>query len=287
MTLLKIEDLQIIENIADIKLEKSNFRYAFYLLEKEKRIALSNFYMFCSYLDNIVDSVGIDLSEKQSRINGWRNLIIEMYKGNNRKLVSLWEVFNKYSVPLELVLDLVDGIGKDLSCSRYNTFEDLLSYCYGVASIVGLICMYIFTNNKLNSDLEQYAINLGYALQLTNIIRDIGEDFGRNYVYIPNSLLVRFNYSEEDIKNHIYNDNFYNLMTYLYERAIYYYLEADYYIKDIRSNIVNSDIIKVSEAIKNIYFKLLQKIKRNNFHIYDKKIRISNIDKIICILFTK
>ena len=279
MHLLTINDFLAIENKKDKKIEKSNFKYAFYLLEKEKRIALSNFYLLCSYLDNIVDNDEVGLAEKKERMNAWKQTITNMYKENNTTLVPLREVFDKYAIPLELVLELVEGISNDLHFNRYNSFDDLLRYCYGVAGVVGLICMHIFTDNKLNKNLEQYAINLGYALQLTNIMRDIGEDFTRNYIYIPQELLTQFNYSEQDIANHIYNENFYNLMNHLYEKAIYYYSQADFYIKD-----ENKNILKASEGMKNIYLKLLLKIKKNNFHIYKKKIKINNFQKLILCL---
>lgn len=278
MKLLKIDDLLKIENLKEGQIEKSNFRFAFYLLDKEKRIAISNFYLLCSYLDNIVDNdVSSNIVEKQQRLIFWKNILAEMYKNNQNN--SLIETFHKYSIPFNLLEILIDGIGMDLKCNKYNSSEELLKYCYGVASVVGLICMYIFTDNKLNKNLEQYAINLGYALQLTNIMRDVGEDFKRNYIYIPNELLIKFNYTKQDISNHIYNDNFFNLMNYLYEKAIYYYNTANLYIKN-----ENRTILKSAEAMKNIYFNLLKKMKKNNFCIYEKKIRINNLRKIFLLL---
>ena len=277
MKLLKLDDFLNTDNKNKGEFEKSNFRFAFYLLKKEKRIAISNFYLLCSYLDNIVDNNDDSTIEKLKRINYWKNIITEIYDGKNILLLPLTEVFQKYSIPKKLLDTLIDGISLDLENNRYNTFEELLEYCYGVASVVGLICMYIFTNNNLNENLEEYAINLGYALQLTNIIRDVGEDFKRNYIYIPQELLIQFNYHEENIANHTYNDNFYELMNYLYEKIIYYYSKANYYLQD-----ENKDILKSAEVMKNIYFKLLLNIKKNNFHIYEKKIKISGLKKIWC-----
>jgi phytoene synthase len=279
MILLKINDFLQIENIKECNLEKSNFRFAFYLLPKEKRIAISNFYLLCSYLDNIVDS-NIDFETKQKRIAFWKDTIADIYNNKNITLQPLSEVFQKYSIPIQIINNLIDGIGCDMYSNRYNTFDALLEYCYGVASVVGLACMYIFTDNKLNENLKQYAINLGYALQLTNIIRDVGEDYKRNYIYIPQELLTQFNYSEHDIANQIYNENFYALMNHLYEKAIYYYDTANSYAQN-----EDKTILKSAEVMKNIYFKLLQKIKKNNFHIYEKKIRINNFQKILCCLF--
>jgi len=281
MTLLKIDDFLKIDNMKKSKLEKSNFRFAFYLLDKEKRIAISNFYLLCSYLDNIVDNKGTDIIEKQERLNYWKDIIAKLYSDDNslQILFPLKDVFTKYSIPKELLNVLIDGIGNDLKHNRYNTFEELLEYCYGVASVVGLICMYIFTGNNFNENLKNYAINLGYALQLTNIIRDIGEDFKRNFIYIPQNLLTKFNYTEQDIANNIYNKDFYNLMNHLYEKAYYYYDTANFCIQN-----ENKNILKSAEAMKNIYFKLLQKMKKNNFHIYEKKIRINNLQKIFLLL---
>jgi phytoene synthase len=288
MTLLTINDFLKIENIKELQIKKSNFRFAFYLLAQEKRIAISNFYLLCSYLDNIVDNDNIDDVEKQKRLVFWKNIIKKMYNCNTNietlvlPLQPLAEVFKKYAIPYDLVETLIDGIGKDLERNRYNTLDELLKYCYGVASVVGLICMYIFTDNQLNENLKQYAINLGYALQLTNIIRDIGEDFRRNYVYIPQKLLTQFHYSEQDIANHTYNNNFKLLMNFLYEYAIHYYITADTFIFYEDKN-----ILKSAEAMKNIYFKLLKKMKKNNFHIYKKKTRISNLEKLFILFTTK
>ena len=283
MTLLRIDDFLKIDNMKNCKLEKSNFRFAFYLLTKEKRIAISNFYLLCSYLDNIVDNNDANIVERQERLKHWKGIIVKLCSNDNDNslqiLSPLKDVFNKYAIPNELIYVLVDGIGSDLKRNRYNTFDELLEYCYGVASVVGLICMYIFTDNNLNENLKNYAINLGYALQITNIIRDVGEDFKRNFIYIPQDLLTKFNYTEQDIANNIYNKNFYDLMNHLYEKAHYYYDTANTFSKN-----ENKNMLKSAEGMKNIYFKLLQKIKKNNFHIYEKKIRINNLQKILLLL---
>lgn len=193
-------------------------------------------------------------------------------------LEPLHMVFKQYNIDYKLVSQLIEGIERDLYQNRYNDFADMLNYCYGVASVVGLICIQLFVDTEVKSDnLKHYAINLGYALQITNIMRDIGEDYARNYIYIPQELLKQFNYSERDIKNKVYNQNFFHLMEHLYEKAMQYYdLANEYYIDDKN--------LRVAQCMRDIYYKLLQKIKLHNYEIYEKKIRISTVEKIIILL---
>ena len=278
MKRINIATLCKIENINTYKPEKSNFHLAFYLLDKKKRIAISNFYVLCNYLDDIVDG-NEELYTKKIRIKFWKDILYKTYYGKYKGLQPLTELFRTYSIPFDLLFKVINGIACDLYYNRHKNIQYLNKYCFGVAGVVGLICMHIFTDNKMNSNLSRYAINLGYALQYTNIIRDVAADYKRNYIYIPLSLMGKYNYREPEIANHIYDKRFYKLINHLYRTTMDFYETADNYIKD-----ENKSKLKSAELMKNIYLELLNKIKKNNFHIYEKKIKLTTFEKIKCML---
>lgn len=291
MQILKQEDFSKFENNATnennptVKYEKSNFHYAFYFLPKEKYNAILNIYAFFSYLDNIVDTptVQTDLTKKE-RLNWWKNQIDFLYSNNysENKLLPLKQVIEKYQIPQKYFTVLIDGIGVDLGKKHYNNFDELLKYCYGVASIVGLFCINIFVDapEKITENIKQYAINLGYALQLTNIMRDVYADAKRGYFYLPKEDLLKFNYSEQDILDCKYNENFISMMEFQYERAMNYYQLAENFYQITVSENKNKKQFKSSEIMKKIYFNLLQKLKQKKFNIFEGKISLSKFEKI-------
>lgn len=272
-----------------IKNEKSNFQLAFYVLPKQKRIALSNLYIFCSYLDDIVDSGTnnnqIEITAKKRRLDWWKSEInkISSYNSsvhNNTSIIfPLKKLIEDYGVPKEYFEILIDGVGKDLTTRQYETFEELLKYCYGVASIVGLMCAYIFGDTSECA--REYAINLGYALQLTNIMRDINEDFSRNYIYLPQEDLRKFNYSIDNIREKKYNKNFIDLMQFQHQRVEKYYNFANISLHES----FKKEFLP-AEIMKNIYYELLQKITMANYNIYPEKIRLHTYKKIFTVAKT-
>lgn len=172
---------------------------------------------------------------------------------------------------------MIDGCKSDLINYRYETFDDLKKYCYSVASIVGLTCIEIFGYKY--EETKNYAINLGYAFQLTNIIRDIKNDKDRGYIYIPKEDLIRFKYSEEDLFNEVYNENFVELMSFQVKRAREYYHKARSFLRpDERNRLI------AAEIMDDIYCRLLDKIELNNYNIWEKKIKVSTSHKIIMAL---
>jgi phytoene synthase len=161
----------------------------------------------------------------------------------------------------------------DLNQSRYQTFDELKDYCYKVASTVGLMTIPVF--GYKNKSTEEYAVNLGIALQLTNIIRDVKTDAERGRIYLPLNDLKKFNYSEAELFDNVYNENFVNLMKFESEQARKYYSLADNKLqREDRSSLFTA------RAMEYIYYRLLDKIELAEFNVFKEKIRVSNINKL-------
>ncbi len=271
------------ENVPPPIIEKSNFLYSFSFLPKEERVAMHSIYAFCSYIDSIVDeSPNTDpkiVEKKLRRLEWWEKELELIYSGNlDSKYLKPFEyIVKRFSIPKQYFITLIKGCRTDLLRNTYDTFEDLKEYCYGVASIVGLISIEIFGYKY--EETKNYAINLGYALQLTNIMRDIKVDKDRGYFYLPQEDLDAFSYSRDDIINEVYNENFVELMRYQAKRARQYYHNARTMLRpDEKPTIVAAEIMDA------IYYRLLEKIELNDFNIYKKKIRVSNAHKLMTAL---
>lgn len=283
MNIVTQYDLAYHENVSPPEVEKSNFLYSFSFLPKEERLAMHSIYAFCSYIDNIVDdSPNTDpkvIEKKLKRLAWWQKELDKVYSGaySGKYLKPFEYIVKRFDIPKQYFVTLIDGCRTDLVRNTYDTFEDLKEYCYGVASIVGLISIEIFGYKY--EETKNYAINLGYALQLTNIMRDIKVDKDRGYFYIPQEDLDAFSYSRDDIINEVYNENFVELMRYQAKRARQYYHNARTMLRpDEKPTIVAAEIMDA------IYYRLLEKIELNDFNIYKKKIRVSNAHKFMTAL---
>ena len=220
-------ELANFEMVEPPKVERSNFAYSFTFLPKEERDAICSVYAFCSYIDDIVDNeTEKGIQKKHERLNWWSNVIEKIYSGEvqSHLLKPLEVLINRFEIPKQYFLTLIDGCRSDLVKNRYETFEDLKEYCYGVAGVVGLISIEIFGHKY--EETKNYAINLGYALQLTNILRDVKPDKDRNYIYLPQEDMKRFNYSEEELFGEVYNQNFIDLMRFEAKRAREFLLQS-------------------------------------------------------------
>jgi phytoene synthase len=270
--------LAIHEQVASPVSEKSNFAYSFKLLPKEERTAITSVYAFCSYIDDIVDDTpnvnSKSIVRKLERLAWWENEIENIYNGNctSKYLVPFISLIRRFDIPKQYFLTLIDGVRRDLIRNRYEKFDDLKDYCYSVASIVGLISIEIFGYKY--EETKSYAINLGYALQLTNILRDIKIDKDRGYIYLPQEDLRKFNYTEKDLLNEVYNENFVELMRFESGRAREYFHRARTCLRpDEKPTIIAAEIMDA------IYFRLLEKIELNEFNIFPKKIKVSTVHK--------
>ncbi len=277
------EHLAQYEKVEAPKLEKSNFLYSFSMLPRDERTAISSVYAFCSYIDDIVDSSPNtnqkQVTKKMERLAWWEQEIEKLYSGNvaSPLMAPFVALIDRFSIPKQYFLTLIDGCRRDLVQSRYNTFEDLKTYCYSVASVVGLISIEIFGYKY--EETKNYAINLGYALQLTNIMRDVKIDKDRGYVYLPKEDMERFGYTEKDLFNEVYNENFIELMNFQAKRVREYYHKARQALRaDERQTIVAAEIMDA------IYYRLLEKIELNEFNVFKKKIKVSKAHKLLTTL---
>jgi len=261
----------------------SNLSYSFSFLPKEERQAIHTVYAFCRRMDDIVDNGPsndtLTIARKRDRLDWWKMEIERVYGGEvpHATLAPLADVIKRFAIPKQYILTLIDGVERDLVQRRYATFAELKEYCYSVASVVGLISIEIF--GYKHEETRQYAINLGYALQLTNILRDIKQDKDRGYIYLPLDELKRFHVSEEDVINEVYNERFRSLMEFQTQRAREYYHRARTMLRpDERLTMVAAEIMDA------IYYRLLEKIELHDYNVYRKRIRVNALHKTITAL---
>ncbi|MEJ2105323.1 MAG: presqualene diphosphate synthase HpnD [Ignavibacteriaceae bacterium] len=257
------------------KKSKSSFYYAFNLLPAEQRDAMNTVYAFCRQTDDIVDE-SIETDElKYEKLRKWRMELEKSLNGHSDYTIlnKLSRTIQKFNIPLEPFFDLLKGMEMDLQKKRYITFNDLQTYCYNVASTVGLMCIEIFGYRHPSA--KDFAVNLGIALQLTNILRDIKKDAEKGRIYLPKEDLDKFDYNESDIFNNTYNENFQRMMKYQVERARYYFDSATASL-----NLEDKKAMFAARAMQHIYYRMLNKIVDADYDVYNNKIKISTFKKV-------
>jgi 15-cis-phytoene synthase len=264
-------------SIAAVITKNSNtsFYYSFAVLPKHKREAISAVYAFCRYTDDIVDE-GTDERRKFVMLRKWRMELGHALRGssNYQLLNQLSATARKFHIPVDHFYELIQGMELDLVKRRYESFEELREYCYLVASSVGLMCRQIF--GFRNESTREYAINLGIALQLTNILRDIKDDGKRGRIYLPKEDMRRFGYSEEDLFAGRYTPEFVNLMRFECERARTYFDAARNALKDD-----DKYFFFAARIMWSIYAHLLRRIERSNYNVFERRISIPRLLKVL------
>ena len=252
----------------------SSFYYSFLFLPTEKRRAIMALYAFCREVDDIVDECH-DISLASTKLTWWRQEIARVWEGNAQHPVgqALQGVIGDFNLPQEQLLEIIDGMEMDLQQSRYLDFKGLSLYCYRVASVVGLLAAEIFGCQDRQT--QKYAHDLGMAFQLTNIIRDVGEDARRGRIYIPMDELKQFNVPAADILNARYSDNFSALMKFQAERAERYYAQAFTALPAIDKKNQRPGLIMAA-----IYRTLLDEIRQENFQVLHQRIALTPVRKI-------
>lgn len=262
----------------------SNFYHAFRLLPAERYDALCALYAFCRFMDDIADQIEQSSSQEQPLgrkerltllLNTWREELQLCYAGAPRHPISLAlaDAVRKFPIAEEHLAGIISGVEMDLKKNRYQTFSELYDYCYQVASLVGLVCIEIF--GYRNASARDYAVNLGVAFQLTNILRDVGEDAQRNRIYLPGEDLDRFHYSEQDLFSGAYNEAFRELMTFEGKRARDFYRTAVAQLAaEDRSSLV------AAEAMRSIYSRLLDKLEARQFRVFGQRVSLTTPGKI-------
>ncbi len=236
---------------------------------------MNTVYAFCRTTDDIVDMKYESVENKETTLDEWeKELKSTLTDSSDINLLNeLSKQIKKFNIPQQPFFDLIEGMRMDLRKNRYATFNELKEYCYKVASTVGLMSIPIF--GYKNKSTVDYAVNLGIALQLTNILRDIKSDAMQNRIYLPEEDLHKFNYSEEEILNNVYNENFINLMKYETERAKLFFQKANRNLSyEDKSSLFSA------RAMQHIYERLLQKIENQNYNVFKKKINVSKKNKV-------
>ena len=251
---------------------KSNLALAFVALGRERRDDITIFYAFCRVIDDIADSAEATFENKASELSAWRKWIREAAPDEPELARDVRGLYSKYAITPAMLDEIIDGVEMDLGRVRYQTFEDLRLYCYRVASAVGLVSIEIF--GYRNAGCRDYAIQLGLALQMTNIIRDVGKDLRDGRIYLPGEDLSRFDYSEADLRARKYNDAFVRLMEFENERAEEFFSRAATLLprEDRRSMVA-------AEIMASVYHALLRRMKKDRFRVFDKEYRLSKIQK--------
>jgi 15-cis-phytoene synthase len=251
---------------------KSNLALAFVALGRKRREDITVFYAFCRVIDDIADSAETNPEEKARQLAAWRKWLQASAPDEPALARDVRELFGKYAITPAMLEEIIDGMEMDLRNTRYDTFEHLRLYCYRVASAVGLVSIEIF--GYRNPACRDYAIHLGYALQMTNIIRDVGKDLAVGRIYLPAEDLARFNYSESDLRQRKYNDAFVQLMEFEAARAEEFFSRAAALLprEDRRSMVA-------AEIMASVYRTLLKRMKADRFLVFDKEYRLSKIEK--------
>ena len=202
--------------------EAKNFYYAFVTLPLEKRKAIYAAYAFCRHCDDSVDEAASP-EDKLSALTDLRSSLAQAYRGQapTPTFLALADAADRYSIPEDYFQEIILGVESDLVKTRYQNFDELRQYCYRVASVVGLVCLQIFQYR--DDAAREYAVDLGLAMQLTNIMRDVKEDWSMGRVYLPQDEMARFGYTEEQLEAGVRNDAFVHLLRFQGERAREYF----------------------------------------------------------------
>ena len=254
------------------------FYFTSLFLPKDKRLASYSIYVVCRLSDEAVDS---DITDKKEALEKVRRDVAKAYSLDplsSSILCAFRFTIRRYQIPKKYFDELLEGMAMDLNKTRYQNFEDLYPYCYRVAGVIGLMMIKVFGHESLLA--EKYAVDLGIALQLTNILRDIKEDYGLGRIYLPQDELAKAQVSEQDIRNGLVNKNFEKMMVQQIERARSYYVQASHGIEFI----TNKRCRFVGFLIMTLYAEILKKIEQNKFDVFSKQARIPTPEKIFSLV---
>jgi 15-cis-phytoene synthase len=252
----------------------SSFYYSFLFLPLEKRRAIMALYAFCREVDDVVDEIA-DLSIAQAKLEWWRKETLQIHGGSPTHPVTLAlaQVVKTINLPAEQLLEIIEGMQMDLQQTRYLDFKALQLYCYRVASVVGLLAAEIF--GYTDRQTLKYAHDLGIAFQLTNIIRDVGEDARRGRIYLPIDELQRFNVTAREITDGQYSERFTALMEFQIARAEQYYGQAMAHLPAVDRKSQRAGLIMAA-----IYRTTLDEVKRDGCKVLTQRTSLTPIRKL-------
>ncbi len=259
----------------------SNLALGFRLLPRAKRDGMAALYAFCREVDDVADDETVPEQKRRETLRQWREDVRRACDTAAPQFVvnrELQPVIRKYQLPFEYFDALITGVEMDLDIKRYETYEELELYCYRVASVVGLLSIEIF--GYKDPRCKEYAIQLGKALQFTNILRDVGSDADRGRIYLPQAELRRFKVKPEDILEHRYTPEFFQLAQSFAARGKQFYAAARAALAPVdRKSMIAAELMAL------VYWNLLRKLERNGFQVMDPNpTRLNKGQKLFLIL---
>lgn len=255
----------------------SNFYYSFLFLPKARRDAMYTVYAFCKAVDSAVDEPPAG-SHPQEELKRWRSELDEVYGGKPSSPigVALAHHVQRLSIPKAYFDELVKGVEMDLCQNRYATFDELSLYCYRVASVVGLICLHIFGVTSARA--QDYAVNLGMAFQLTNILRDLGTDAGQGRIYLPLEDLRACGYPEQALLQQTSSPELIAVMKRETARARDYYDRAQAALLSLPKK--ERRALTVAEIMRGVYSRILAKIEASDFQVFGPRVGLSTTHRL-------
>jgi len=253
---------------------KSNLALAFVSLPRERREDMVVFYAWCRVIDDIADDPGQTVEERRTALDKWKEAVQRPVEGESTLAAPVRKLVEKYHLQASHFHEIIAGVEMDLHGASYETWEDLRLYCHRVASVVGLISIEIFGCRDPRA--QEYAEQLGLALQLTNILRDVGEDFANGgRIYLPREDLARFGYTPEDLAASRHNAAFLALMRFEAERARGFYAAATEALPpgDRRA-------LVAAEIMHSVYRRLLDRMERDDFHVFGQRYSLGRLRKL-------
>ncbi len=252
----------------------SSFYYSFLFLPGDKRRAITALYAFCREVDDVVDECS-DPGVAGATLNWWRMQVAEIYGGKPQHPAAqaLVPVVQQFNMSREHLLEIIDGMEMDLEQVRYPDFKSLQLYCYRVASVVGLLAAEIFGYTDRRT--LKYAHDLGIAFQLTNIIRDVGEDARRNRIYLPMDEMQQFGVTAAEILNAKETDKFQKLMAFQVERAQRYYRQALEHLPEVDRKAQRTGLIMAA-----IYRATLDEVVAGGCHVLKERVALTPLRKL-------
>jgi 15-cis-phytoene synthase len=252
----------------------SSFYYAFLFLPPDRRAAITAFYAFCREVDDVVDETS-DTGVAATKLAWWRSEVGQAFAGqpSHPVMKALMPFAGEYGLEASQLLEIIAGCQMDLEQTRYLDYANLQTYCHRVAGVVGEVAARIF--GQTQPETTRYAHVLGQALQLTNILRDVGEDALRGRIYLPVSELQQFDVKAHEILKRIYSDRFTALMRFQAARAQALYDEALSLLPaaDRRAQ-------KPGLMMASIYRTLLREIEADNFQVLHQRVRLTPMRKL-------
>ena len=253
---------------------KSNLALAFIALPRDRRDDITVFYAWCRVIDDIADDPGQSENSRRADLDRWRRALIEPISDEPALAATVRALISKYQLSVGDFHEIIAGMEMDLDRATFETWEDLRLYCHRVASVVGVVSAEIFGARE--PACRQYALDLGLALQLTNILRDVGEDFANgSRIYLPRAEMELFGYTAADLAASRHNAAFLALMDFQAQRARDFYRAAATGLPDTeRKTMVAAEIMRA------IYSRLLEKMERARFQIFGHRYRLTRPHKL-------